>query len=222
MDRITPPVTTPYWRILRTECLWEPHPYENITLQNIATTRTPLRSSYCPDTMSLSRNTVLVYERVYCIRVNSVVKYIDYWSSLKASPLWGRYAPKYCSYTYTSSIILIPGYKLAIKEARRQRILHPCKRRSVVSWLLKLFESPAPMRTLRSKIPQLHVYLLDQPNTRIQTRHIGRPEYCTHVNGVVKYLDYWSSLKPPPLRGHRAPKYCISPVILVPRYKVII
>jgi hypothetical protein len=76
----------------------------------------------------------------------------------------------------------------------RERILHPCKRRSVVSWLLKLFESPAPMRTLRSKLRQLHEYLLDHPNTRIQSRHF--PNFTnmadTLYNGKVhQFLFGW-------------------------------
>jgi hypothetical protein len=51
-----------------------------------------------------------VYERVV-----SVVVYLGYWKSLKApSPRGKCYAPKYCCYWYTSSMILIPWYKVTI------------------------------------------------------------------------------------------------------------
>jgi hypothetical protein len=58
------------------------------------------------------------------------------------------------------------------------RILHPCKRRSQVSWLLKLFESHAPMRTLPSKILPIHANHIVHPNTLIQSRLLRRQFSC--------------------------------------------
>jgi hypothetical protein len=158
-----------------------------------------------------SRNTFFIYERANLICVNSVVKYLDNWSSLNAPPLWRRYAPRCCCYTPTTSIILIPWYKADTQEGSlglRISLLHTCKRRSEISWLLKLFESPAPMRTLRSKILQLHVYLLVRPKTGIQTRHLRghKLENTAPVLAAQCVLTTEALWNSRPLWGRYAPK----------------